>query len=110
MSNNYLQVSSKLRATEILFTLATDIARGDPSGLPLAVLSSLYPELVEARRHLGLFQHHDAITGTSKSFVMQDYQQKLQAALGTTLKLTEVSAQFLLQQDQSSLDLSRPLS
>jgi len=103
------QVASKLRATEILFTLATDIARGDPSGLPIAVLSSLYPELVEARRHLGLFQHHDAITGTSKSFVMQDYQQKLQAALGTTLKLTEVSAQFLLQQDQSSLDLSRPL-
>ena len=64
---------------------------------------------MEARRHLGLFQHHDAITGTSKSFVMQDYQQKLQAALATTQKLTEVSAQFLLQQDQSSLDLSRPL-
>ena len=40
---------------------------------------------------------------------MQDYQQKLQAAHATTLKLTEVSAQFLLQRDQSSLDLSRPL-
>jgi len=104
------QLAARLRGAEILYTLATETARrGGESALPLAVLSSQYDSLVEARRHLGLFQHHDAITGTSKAFVMQDYEGKLAAGLDTAQRLTEVAAQFLLQRDQASLDLSRPL-
>lgn len=103
------QLASKLRATEILFTLSSQLARSSGSGLPLAVLASQYDQLQEARRHLGLFQHHDAITGTSKAFVMQDYEQKLLAGLASVQGMVEVSAQFLLQEDRGSLDLGRPL-
>lgn len=59
------------RITEILFSLT--LARS------LISARQLYEPhahvLVEARRSLGLFHHHDAITGTSKKFVMADYGQ-----------------------------------
>ncbi|VDN08048.1 unnamed protein product, partial [Onchocerca ochengi] len=36
----------------------------------------LFQLLVEARRWMNLFQHHDAVSGTSKDEVMADYGQK----------------------------------
>lgn len=103
------QLASKLRAAEIIFSLTVNLARVSWSVLPFAVLCSQYNDLVAARRHLGLFQHHDAITGTSKNFVMQDYQQKLLAGLSATQRVIEVTSHFLLQKEKSNLDLSRPL-
>lgn len=60
------------RAAEILYSLAS--AGANKSDKMTAFPSSQdYKLLVEARRNLGLFQHHDAITGTSKDWVVVDY-------------------------------------
>lgn len=56
---------------EILYSLALAHARraGADSKYPL----SDYTLLSNARRNLGLFQHHDAIAGTAKEAVAVDY-------------------------------------
>lgn len=60
-----------LRAAEIIFSLAEAHARHHGSS-SLAV-EQLYGLLTNARQNLGVFQHHDGITGTAKDFVVADY-------------------------------------
>lgn len=62
---------SLCRGAEILYSLALAHARraGADGRYPL----SDYALLTNARRNLGLFQHHDAIAGTAKEAVAVDY-------------------------------------
>ncbi|PIO62550.1 glycosyl hydrolase family 38 protein [Teladorsagia circumcincta] len=46
-----------------------------------------FGSLVEARRALSLFQHHDGVTGTAKDYVMKDYGNKMLSALQETEKV-----------------------
>ncbi|XP_061119447.1 alpha-mannosidase 2 isoform X2 [Conger conger] len=79
-------LESHLRAAEILYSLA--LASVQKSG-KLSDFPSLenYKSLTEARRNLGLFQHHDAITGTGKDWVVVDYGTRL---FHSILKLKQV--------------------
>ena len=63
-----------LRTAEILFSYAN--IQQTISGLRLGESVSLYGQLLEARRNLGIFQHHDGITGTAKKAVVLDYEKK----------------------------------
>uniref|UniRef100_A0A915N495 Alpha-mannosidase n=1 Tax=Meloidogyne javanica TaxID=6303 RepID=A0A915N495_MELJA len=59
-------------------------------------ISTLYNSLVNARRALSLFQHHDGVTGTAKSLVMDDYGEKMSQALSDTKNIIARSSEFLL--------------
>lgn len=93
------ELEHSLRSAEILYTVAMNKARQNNYGPHLKILERNFEKLVRARRHLGLFQHHDAITGTSKSFVMRDYGLKLFESLRDTESIQQDAIQSLLLND-----------
>ena len=58
------------RRAEIFYSLATirDLTMDGSERIPEL--------LTKARRNLGLFQHHDGITGTAKEPVVKDYAKR----------------------------------
>jgi len=89
-------LEASLRSAEILYTLALGMARQNKASRIVQLLEEDFARLVTARRHLGLFQHHDAITGTSKSFVMKDYAFKLLQGIRDTKAIQSRSVHSLL--------------
>lgn len=67
-------LTSFFRGAEILYSLA--VANARHAGMEGRYPVSDYGLLVDARRSVGLFQHHDAITGTAKENVVTDYGNK----------------------------------
>uniref|UniRef100_A0A914WPV6 Glycoside hydrolase family 38 central domain-containing protein n=1 Tax=Plectus sambesii TaxID=2011161 RepID=A0A914WPV6_9BILA len=57
-------IQSQLRATDLLSAFAFNSGNWSHKS-------------IKPRRDLALFQHHDAITGTSKAYVMDDYLKRL---------------------------------
>ena len=84
------EVLEGLRAAELF----TAIARGDPrfKTYEMSILSFLE----SARKDLGVFQHHDAITGTSRAHVVIDYEQLLSSAFTSVQKVLSNVSTFLL--------------
>ncbi|XP_069481585.1 alpha-mannosidase 2 [Ambystoma mexicanum] len=88
-------MESNLRAAEILYSLA--LAQCKKSNkMKLFPSAEHYKLLTEARRNLGLFQHHDAITGTAKDWVVVDYGTRLFHSLMNLKRVTVDSAHFLI--------------
>lgn len=63
-----------LRSAEITLSLSNLIEH--KQGREINNLNSLYKKLLSARRNLGVFQHHDGITGTARHLVVMDYAKK----------------------------------
>uniref|UniRef100_A0A3B5MUV6 Alpha-mannosidase n=1 Tax=Xiphophorus couchianus TaxID=32473 RepID=A0A3B5MUV6_9TELE len=77
---------------EILYSLA--VANARHAGMEGRYPVTDYALLVDARRSVGLFQHHDAITGTAKENVVIDYGTLLRALIG--LKRVIINAAHFL--------------
>ncbi|KAM8984203.1 alpha-mannosidase 2 isoform 7-T7 [Ara ararauna] len=102
-------LESYLRAAEILYSLALVQASKYEK---MSVFPSVdsYKLLTEARRNLGLFQHHDAITGTSKDWVVVDYGTRLFHSIMNLKKVITDSAHILILKDKTAYnyDTSTP--
>ncbi|XP_053624803.1 alpha-mannosidase 2 [Plodia interpunctella] len=98
------QLEHQLRTSEILFTLvANHIKQSSDEKLDASQkrLEKSYEQLIIARRNLGLFQHHDAITGTSKASVMYDYGTKLFTSLYHCIRLQEAALATVMLPDST---------
>lgn len=103
-------LESHLRAAEILYSLALVSTRrfGRPSDYPAV---ENYKLLTGARRNLGLFQHHDAIAGTGKDWVVVDYGTRLFHSLLNVKRVIASSAHWLVLDDKKAYtyDPSNPV-
>uniref|UniRef100_A0A8D0E1N9 Alpha-mannosidase n=1 Tax=Salvator merianae TaxID=96440 RepID=A0A8D0E1N9_SALMN len=92
-------LESYLRAAEILYSLALAHSKNNAKMQAFPSVDH-YKLLTEARRNVGLFQHHDAITGTSKDWVVVDYGTRLFHSLMNLKKIITDSAHILILKDQ----------
>lgn len=95
------ELERNLRSAEILYTFGLNRARQRRYNDTIKVLERNYEKLVKARQNLALFQHHDAITGTSKAFVMRDYALKLTEGIQDSIFLQTYVLQDLLLQNRA---------
>ncbi|XP_052836776.1 alpha-mannosidase 2 isoform X1 [Drosophila gunungcola] len=94
------ELEHQLRSAEIIFTLAYNTARQAKRENAIKIYEKNYELIINARRNLGLFQHHDAITGTSKAAVMRDYAMRLFESTQNMVKMQESCLELLLQKGQ----------
>ncbi|RXN17537.1 alpha-mannosidase 2 [Labeo rohita] len=94
-------LESHLRAAEVLYslTLANMQKYGQPKDYPEV---DNYKLLTEARRNLGLFQHHDAIAGTGKDWVVVDYGTRLFHSILNVRRVIVSSAHWLVLKDKQT--------
>uniref|UniRef100_A0A8D3CEG5 Alpha-mannosidase n=1 Tax=Scophthalmus maximus TaxID=52904 RepID=A0A8D3CEG5_SCOMX len=97
-------IESHLRGAEILYSLA--VANARHVGMDGRYPVSDYALLVDARRTVGLFQHHDAITGTAKENVVVDYGTKLLRSLIGLKRVIINAAHFLVMKNKELLSTS----
>ncbi|XP_045167859.2 alpha-mannosidase 2-like [Mercenaria mercenaria] len=87
-------IEDNLRAADILSTLAYSQCK--KYGIDFERHHDVASQLQEVRRNLGLFLHHDAITGTAKPHVVEDYENKLLKAFNLSQNVISITAQNLL--------------
>ena len=105
------EVEHHLKVAETLNVLAAMHAL--TSKRPFTLLEQNERNLRNARTSLGLFQHHDAITGTARNFVVMDYEDRLHSGLKSTENVIENAVKYLMGEYVSKkfiLDIGQPKS
>ncbi|BET00029.1 Alpha-mann_mid [Nesidiocoris tenuis] len=102
------ELEAELRSAEILYAMALNRVRRMGFNSTLKILERDFEKLQTARQALALFQHHDAITGTSKAVVMHDYALKMFDGLTEAVAVQSYSLQTLLTRTEALEQL--PLS
>lgn len=88
---------SSVRAAEQLMVLARAYADGANTVSNRAGFDGhFFLSLQEARREVSLSQHHDAITGTSKAAVINDYSSRLEDAIRNADSVATAMQEYLL--------------
>ncbi|CAG0918464.1 unnamed protein product [Notodromas monacha] len=90
------ETEAVLRNAEILYTFAYQKARQANNKRYEDLLKLTYKDMVISRRNLAAFQHHDAITGTSKIRVTQDFGLKLYESFTRARKIQALAVQSLI--------------
>ncbi|WKY03151.1 hypothetical protein Q1695_016448 [Nippostrongylus brasiliensis] len=85
----------QLRAAEIAFSLQSMKSE-------VSVSDEAFIRLVEARRALSLFQHHDGVTGTARDEVVVDYGKKMLNALAGVEKVLSEAVSSLINSEAIS--------
>ena len=89
-----------LRAAEIIFSVAW--AEMEYIGSDKEEMAGIcMAGLVEGRKALSLFQHHDGITGTAKDHVVIDYGNKMLSSITGLQDVISQSAHFLLNSNKA---------
>ncbi|MFH4982270.1 hypothetical protein AB6A40_008979 [Gnathostoma spinigerum] len=86
-----------LRSAELLYSFSSVSSKW---------MSNYFDLLVEARRHVSLFQHHDGVTGTAKDAVVVDYGKKLLNAIQNCEKIITTATAALMSDNSESSQLS----
>ncbi|RXG53229.1 Alpha-mannosidase 2 [Armadillidium vulgare] len=112
------QLEATLNAAEFLYAWSWATFAKTRHKKIAQILEKDFEKLVKARRHISLFQHHDAITGTSKSYVMHDYAIKLHEGIReasivishcSLALLSTEATRMKVSQRQSSMEFLQPL-
>ena len=82
------ELRSHLRTAEIFYSLARI---QDTKGT-----EGMYGSLVTSRRNAALFQHHDGVTGTAKTFVNNDYGERMLTSLKNCKQIISNSVRILM--------------
>lgn len=99
------EIQSDLRKAELLNSLACAYAKYSVKNFH-ALLKNL-ASLDTARQSIALFQHHDAVTGTSKPIVVLDYADRLWNAKQLTHQVMLTAASYLLSSGKVQMNSTR---